>query len=102
MLFDFAAQQWEELAEIKQGAVGYTSWSRDSRFVWFNTFTAENEGAICRVDVGRPRVEMVASLKGFRPAQTLGSWFALAPDDSPLLARDSSVQEVYALALRLP
>ena len=29
-------------------------------------------------------------------------WFGLAPDDSPLFARDISTQEIYALEVDLP
>jgi hypothetical protein len=31
-----------------------------------------------------------------------GQWFGLAPDDSPLFARDISTQEIYALEMDWP
>jgi hypothetical protein len=31
-----------------------------------------------------------------------GYWSGLAPDNMPLVARDTSTQEVYALDLQLP
>jgi hypothetical protein len=31
-----------------------------------------------------------------------GTWFGLAPDESPLLARDISTQEIYALEMQWP
>jgi hypothetical protein len=33
---------------------------------------------------------------------TWGEWFGFAPDDSPLLARDISTQEIYALEMQWP
>jgi hypothetical protein len=47
--------------------------------------------------------EEVLSLKDF-PARTDISavWIGLTPDDAPLLMRDRSVQEIYALDLRFP
>jgi hypothetical protein len=39
---------------------------------------------------------------GVRQAHTLGPWFTLAPDDSPLLLRDTGVNEIFALRLQLP
>jgi len=35
-------------------------------------------------------------------AQTLGEWFGLAPDDSPMVLRDTSFQEIYALDMKWP
>jgi hypothetical protein len=31
-----------------------------------------------------------------------GTWFGLAPDDSPLVTRDISTQEIYALEMDWP
>jgi hypothetical protein len=33
---------------------------------------------------------------------THGQWFGLAPDDSPLFARDISTQEIYSLEMDWP
>jgi len=44
-----------------------------------------------------PVVERVADLKDFRQTGFFGIWLALAPDDSPLLLRDTGNQEIYAL-----
>jgi len=33
---------------------------------------------------------------------TITPWLGLTPDDSPLLARDISTQEIYALDVDLP
>jgi hypothetical protein len=41
-------------------------------------------------------VKPVASLKDFR---FIGNWFGLDPTDAPLMLRDVSTTEVYALTL---
>jgi hypothetical protein len=48
------------------------------------------------------RVEKVASLKGFPGAGTYGVWVGLAPDDSPLVLRDTGTQEIYTLDWEAP
>ena len=41
--------------------------------------------------------EPVADLKNFRQAGFWSSWLGMAPDDSPLLLRDTGTQDIYAL-----
>lgn len=49
------------------------------------------------------KLEKLADLKGFRRAVLGGnSWSGVAPDGSPLLLRDISSQEVYALDFEVP
>ena len=42
---------------------------------------------------------MVVGLKGFPIAGTLSLWFGLDPTDAPLMLRDASTADVYALTL---
>ena len=99
MLFDFITQEWEELARTPGG---FPTWSRDGRYVYF-IYTFGNEPGIKRVRIVDRKVEWVADLKELRLVQTpFGSWFGLAPDDSPLVLRDVGIQDIYALDLRAP
>jgi Tol biopolymer transport system component/DNA-binding winged helix-turn-helix (wHTH) protein len=94
MLFDVAAQQWHELLHQD---MGYPSWSHDSQYIYFDTTLTENAG-FYRVRISDRKLERLAGLNGIhRLWQDLGSWTALAPDDSPLLIRDISSQEIYAI-----
>jgi serine/threonine protein kinase len=94
MLFDFATQKWTELAKI---FVAYPTWSRDGRYVYFNGILDNQEGYY-RVQVSDHKLERIFSLKGFQAAGgAFGNWSGLAPDESPLLVRDASIQEIYAL-----
>lgn len=99
MLFDFAAQKWSELAP---GDVGYTQWSADSKFVYFDTGTSRDP-TIYRVGIADHKRERVASLQGFRRVvNAWTAWSGLTPDGSPLLMRDIGSQEVYALDFEVP
>ena len=98
MLFDFRTQKWTELASL---SVGYPSWSRDGKFVYFNLLSTQ-EPFILRIRISDRGVEKVVSLKGLPGAGTYGPWVGLAPDDSPLVLRDNGTQEIYALDWEAP
>ena len=99
MLFDFATQQWSELANA---AVGAIMWSRDGQFVYFDN-GASLAPAIYRVRIADHKLEQVCSLKDIRRALSFWSaWMGLSPDDTPLLMRDTGTQEVYALDFHVP
>jgi DNA-binding winged helix-turn-helix (wHTH) protein/Tol biopolymer transport system component len=101
-LFDFTTQKWSVLATQ---TIGYPSWSRDSKYVFFDDTALTADPAFYRVRVSDHALQRVASLKNIRQFATewpFGAWTGLAPDDSLLLQRDISTQEVYALDLQLP
>jgi eukaryotic-like serine/threonine-protein kinase len=94
MLFDFNTQKWTDLADI---FVAYPQWSRDSRYLYFNGILNNLEGYY-RLQVSDRRLERLFSMKGFQAAGgAFGNWSGLGPDESPLLVRDASIQEIYAL-----
>lgn len=101
MLLDFSTQVWTPLVDAHGESLGYTSWSHDSRYVYYNTYLNQR-GTIHRVNVARRIDERVPVPENIDMAVTLGQWFTLAPDDSPLFLRDASVREVFALDLGLP
>jgi hypothetical protein len=77
--------------------VAYPTWSRDGRYVYFDGILDNQEGYY-RVQVADHKLERIVSLQGFQAAGgAFGNWSGLAPDESPLLARDASIQEIYAL-----
>jgi hypothetical protein len=50
------------------------------------------------VQVSDGKLERLFSLDGFQPASgPFGIWSGLAPDGTPLVVRDASIQEIYAL-----
>jgi len=98
-LFDLSGNQWSELLHMN---VGSTSWSRDSQYIYFDSGLSENP-AFYRVRVTDRKLERIADLKGFRRV-VFGwlPWSGVTPDGAPLLPRDISSQEVYALDFEAP
>jgi len=99
LLFDITTQQWSDLATAGVNAI---QWSADSRYVYFDTQSGEEQG-VYRVGISGHKMEKVADLKNLRrvvlPFQ---EWMGLTPDGSPLLMRDTGTQEVYALDFEEP
>jgi hypothetical protein len=54
---------------------------------------------ILRIPVTGGEAKMVVDLKGFPLTGTLGLWLGLDPTDAPLMLRDVSTSDVYALTL---
>jgi Tol biopolymer transport system component len=99
MLFDFSSRKWSELVKMN---VGFTDWSKDGKYVYFDTGLSDNP-AVYRVRVADRKVERVADLKGLR--RTVFAWIpwsGVTPDGSPLVVRDISSQEVYAQDFEAP
>src|SRR5271169_868135 len=92
MLFDLQTQKWEEIAKV---SMGFPNWSKNSDFVYF--LHEEDQPSVMRVHVRDRKVERVADLRHFRQAGFYSVWLGVAPDDSPLLLRDTGTQEIYAL-----
>jgi serine/threonine protein kinase/Tol biopolymer transport system component len=101
MLFDFTTQKWTELVNAK-GFIGYPNWSRDGCYLYLHGILDKEEGYF-RVQISDRKLERILSLKGFQAAVgPFGNWSGVAPDESPLLVRDASIQEIYALDWQAP
>jgi len=99
LLFDLATQHWTELTKAQD--FGYPSWSHDSAYIYFDT--VGNDAAFFRVRIRDRKMERIVALKDVqRKVGAFGPWTGLAPDDSPLLTRDSSFDEIYALDWEAP
>jgi len=93
-LFDLAAQKWIDLANI---FVAYPTWSRDGHFIYFDGILDSQESYF-RARIADGKLERIFSMQGFQAAGgAFGNWSGIAPDESPLLVRDASIQEIYAL-----
>ena len=97
MLFDFAAQRWDEIAKI---SVGFPCWSKTGDYVYF--LHGVDQPSVMRVRIRDRKLERVVDMKGFRLTGYYSIWLGLAPDDSPLLLRDTGTQEIYALDWQAP
>ena len=99
ILFNIGTQRGEEVFE---GFVSDPGWSRDGRFVYFMNDSESDgltpeiiSGVVLRLRIADHKVEKVASLAGV-PLKVFSS-LGLAPDDSPLVLRETNVKQLYAL-----
>ena len=91
--------KWSQLA---QGLFAFENWSLDGKYLYAENYLDKSDDFV-RVNVPDGNVEHLFSLKevprGFDPWE---SWVGLGPDNSPLLMRDKSTQEIYRLDLDFP
>lgn len=98
MLFDLRTQHWTELVRRE---LNWFNWSRDGRHVYFEQHGAQH--AVMQVGLDDRKVDQIVSLQNVKRAGVDGSfWFGLAPDDSPIVLRDTGTQEIYALDWTAP
>jgi hypothetical protein len=87
--------------------ISYPRWSHDGKYIYFR-YSPESEAgggeSIGRLRLDGAKVENVVEVKevGHVTTGTFVDWFGLAPDDSPLFARDASAQEIYAIEVEWP
>jgi DNA-binding winged helix-turn-helix (wHTH) protein/Tol biopolymer transport system component len=102
MLFDTSTQTWTKPCDCQ---VGYPMWSHDGKYLYFQYYPASDRAyRIVRLRMSDRKIEDVAEVSkiGRETTGSWGQWFGLAPDESPLLARDISTQEIYALEMQWP
>jgi hypothetical protein len=99
MLYDVEKKSWRALAESR---FGFENWSHDGKYLYAEDYSDKADDFV-RVGVANGKVERLLNLKevprGFDPWEF---WIGLAPDDSLLLMRDRSTQEIYSLDVRFP
>jgi hypothetical protein len=70
--------------------------------LYFDGILEYQEGYF-RVRISDGKLERLFSLKGFQAAGgAFGNWSGLGPDETPLLVRDVSIQEIYAFDWETP
>ena len=99
MLYDTTRKTWSTLATA---LYGYENWSRDGKYLYAEDFS-DSIDDIVRIRVSDGQVDRLFSIKdlprGFDPWEF---WVGLAPDDSVMIMRDRSTQEIYSLDVRFP
>jgi eukaryotic-like serine/threonine-protein kinase len=102
MIFDFTTREW---TKAFPSLVGYETFSHDGKYIYFlNLSAADFRPRVLRLRMSDRKIEEVVSLQKVGPLLNgrAFNWFGLAPDDSPLVARDISTQEIYALEMDWP
>ena len=92
-IFDIKSQRWSTLYE--KSFFAFDTWSSDCRFIYL--LRIEHDPSILRIPVvgGEPKTVAV----DFPYTGTFGFWLGLDPTDAPLMLRDVSTTDVYALTL---
>lgn len=100
VLYDFSTRKWEDLLKMPSA---YPSWSKNAKCVYFNNPWSKALPE-CRICLNDRKVEHIVDLSraGNIAQATFGWWTGLGPDDSILSQRDISVEEIYALDIKLP
>jgi Tol biopolymer transport system component len=101
MLFDFSTQKW---TEVFGSQMSYPSWSHDGKYIYFQNWHDRFGERIVRLRLSDRKVENIVDVKdvGRLTTGTIVDWLGLAPDDSPLFARDISTSEIFALDVEWP
>ncbi len=92
MLYDFTTSQWTHLASFR---MGYPNWSKDGKYLYVVNLALGP--SISRVQVNKGKTEQIADMSHRRQYWTGDAWLGLSPDNSPLLSRDVSIQQIYAV-----
>jgi len=92
LLFERSKQKWSEVMRGRN--VAFPNWSHDSKYIYFLSWP-ENAG-VFRMRVADSSVERVLNLEDFQPTGYWEDWLGLDPHDTPLLLRDTGLQDVYA------
>jgi eukaryotic-like serine/threonine-protein kinase len=100
MLFNFETGKWSLLFKADT-TVAQPLWSRDGRYVYYlRGYGADS--VVMRVAIPSGKVEEVVGLTSFHSTGHWGAYFGLAPDDSPLLLKDTGTQEIVSLDFHEP
>ena len=102
MVFDFASQKW---TEAFGSSMGFETWSHDGKYIYFESFPAQGNCPIVRFRMNDRKIEEIADTKKLWRMSGVSEgcgWIGLAPDDSPIVTRDISTQEIYALEMEWP
>jgi DNA-binding winged helix-turn-helix (wHTH) protein/Tol biopolymer transport system component len=97
-LYDMQKGLWSDLARSN---INDVVWSPDSKSLFFDT-NVGSDPTLYRVRLSDRKLEPWANLRDFRRAGFFAPWLGMAPDGSPILLEDVSIQELYSIALNLP
>jgi hypothetical protein len=98
MLFDTKTKHWSSL--LKGEEFGDNLWSHDGKYVYMRE-SFKGSPMLVRVRIRDGTLEEVLSLKDIpQLVDIFTAWIGLSPEDAPVLIRDRSMQEIYALDLQ--
>jgi Tol biopolymer transport system component/DNA-binding winged helix-turn-helix (wHTH) protein len=97
MIYEITSRKWSEL--VRPGTpVGFPQWSTDGKLVYYGAGTI-----VYSIRIEDRKIERVADFSGIQITGNIsGGWLAMTPDGSPLILRDVSLNEIYALDFEAP
>jgi DNA-binding winged helix-turn-helix (wHTH) protein/Tol biopolymer transport system component len=104
ILYDTVSHQRRQIAPLAD----YPFWSNDGRYVFFSTlFWRRPDAGIFRwhpstTPNSPDKIDKILDLPNFLLGGVWGVWFALTPDGDPLILRDLTTTDLYAIDLDLP
>jgi serine/threonine protein kinase len=100
MLWDSTTKAWTGITDLSGGCA---MWSRDGRYLYFQTYDVPDP-AVYRVQLANKVKEKLAAIRLQRAVAGIEflTCNGLSLDDEPLVLRDQSTQEIYALDWDLP
>jgi len=96
VLFDLKTQKW---TPVFKGVVGYPCWSRNGRFIYFLNVPG---GAVERVAIPGGKIDQVTSLGNLHITGYYPVWMALAPDDTPMVLKDTGTEDIVSMKFHEP
>jgi Tol biopolymer transport system component/DNA-binding winged helix-turn-helix (wHTH) protein len=91
MLYDTAARKWSVLAV---GTFNNPVWSKDSKFVYYQSYDEGNP--ICRIQVASGRVEEITDFGDLQPGATVGYW-GIGLEDAPIVSFHFLTADIYSV-----
>jgi eukaryotic-like serine/threonine-protein kinase len=97
MIYETTSRKWSELVRSLGIGVGFPQWSRDGKLVYYRA-----GGLVYSIRIEDHTTERLADFSGISTTGLRGAWLAMTPDGSPLVLRDVSLHEIYALDFEAP
>ena len=97
-LYNMQTGTWSDLAK---GSINDVVWTLDSKYLFFDTAFG-SKPVLYRVRISNRKLESFANLENIRRAGFFAPWVGVAPDGAPILLEDTSIEELYSIAVNLP
>jgi DNA-binding winged helix-turn-helix (wHTH) protein/Tol biopolymer transport system component len=94
-VFDLKLQRWFD--NSVNGDVEFPAFSHDSRYIYFTRMGPDE--SVFRIPVTGGKEERVVDMTGWHQTGHFAAFLSLDPADAPLILRDASSDDLYALTL---
>lgn len=92
MIFDMASNRWTEIA---RGRFNNPVWSKDGKYIYFQSFTEEGS-PIFRMHVDGSRLEKMADFRNLQPGATVSYW-GIGSEDAPIVSFHLLTADIYSV-----